>query len=344
MARLGVTLGDPAGVGPEVTESALADRRDSDVLLFGPEGLADVMAARLGVGSRVQQPFDGRRGEASAASGSAALAALHAAMEAARAGEIDALVTAPISKEALAMAGCADRGHTWILARELGDGPVAMAFLGERLRVVLASDHVPLVQALATLTPKRVVEVAALLAGVLSRWARIPSPRLALAGLNPHAGENGIMGDEEERILMPAVEQARARGVALSGPLPADALPRPGFDSGEDVGHGGERQRDAGAARTAHLAGPRHSVRAGRYRHAHAGRRHARRHPDGGGIDQRNRMSPSDDNLPELALIDQLDVFVNGAIEGPVRIPRSQPLTGGSISQRWTIRVPYPST
>jgi 4-hydroxythreonine-4-phosphate dehydrogenase len=235
MPRLGVTLGDPAGVGPEVCEGALSGCRGSDVTLFGPAGIADAMAERLQVAASVQEPFAGPRGEASAASGRAALAALAAAIGAARSGEIDALVTAPISKEALALAGSDDLGHTWLLARELGAGDaVAMAFVHERLRVILASDHVPLRRALDDLSGERILQVTEMLRGLLVTWGRLPTPRLALAGLNPHAGEGGILGREEEDLLVPVVTEARHRGIDLSGPHPADSLFRRAYDGDFD--------------------------------------------------------------------------------------------------------------
>lgn len=231
-----MTLGDPAGVGPEVVAAATAalleERADLRLLLVGPRGVADVIAA--GHGERVealtQERFTAARGAPSAESGRAALAALMAAIAEAQSGAVEALVTAPLSKHAIAMAGSTDRGHTWILARELGVGPVAMAFLGEKLRVVLATDHVPLRQLFVDLTPARIVEVAELLAEALRRWRRLERPRLALAGLNPHAGEEGLLGNEEERWLQPAVVAARQRGLDLSSPLPADSLFRRAYD------------------------------------------------------------------------------------------------------------------
>ncbi len=233
--RLAITLGDPAGVGPEVSAAAvragLTEREELQLVLVGPRGLADRLApGEPRVSAVCQNEFVGPRGVASAAGGRAALAALHAAIALANAGEVDGLVTAPLSKEALALAGSADRGHTGILARHLASGPVAMAFLGERLRVVLATEHLPLRQALAALTVERLVEVTGLFDAVLRRWPGLTRPRLALAGLNPHAGEAGLLGDEEQALLVPAQQAAVRAGYALSGPWPADALFRRALD------------------------------------------------------------------------------------------------------------------
>ncbi len=228
--RLLVTLGDPAGIGPEVSERAaqelLASAPEVELTLFGPGGLVEAMARRLGgrVRADAGPAFGGPLGQPSAQSGAAALSALMRAIAAAKAGAGEAIVTAPISKEAIALAGSADRGHTEILARELGAGPTAMAFFSERLRVVLATTHIPLAEVPRQLSSARVVEVAILLAQVLRQRLGIAAPRLGLCGLNPHAGEHGLLGHEELQVLEPAVAQARAQGVDLRGPFPADTL------------------------------------------------------------------------------------------------------------------------
>jgi 4-hydroxythreonine-4-phosphate dehydrogenase len=228
--RLAVTLGDPAGIGPEVVERAaaalLAENTNVELVLVGPTGLVEPMAARLRQRTRPEPvlAFAGPLGEPSAASGKCALAALMRGIDLGRRRAVDAIVTAPLSKHALAMAGSEDRGHTEILARELGAGPTAMAFFSERLHVVLTSTHVPLRHAINGLSAARVVEVTGLLHRALADYLAVASPRLALAGLNPHAGEAGLLGDEEQRVLVPAAEEARDRGFNLSGPHPADTL------------------------------------------------------------------------------------------------------------------------
>lgn len=228
--RLAVTLGDPAGIGPEVIERSapalLAENPAVELVLVGPAGIVEPLCSRLRERARPETvaPFHGPMGEPSAASGMAALAALMRGIELGRRRAVDAIVTAPLSKHALAMAGSEDRGHTEILARELGAGATAMAFFSEKLHVVLTSTHIPLRQAVSALSAARVVEVTGLLHRALADYLGMPSPRLALAGLNPHAGEAGLLGDEEQRVLVPAVEEARDRGFNLSGPHPADSL------------------------------------------------------------------------------------------------------------------------
>ena len=256
--RLAVSLGDPAGIGPEVVEKALPPfltQHDAvQLVLIGPDelarGIVDRVLARPLVAARraecaarlhvdatgSQARFLGPIGRASAEGGEAALAAFMRAIQLAKNREVDALVTAPISKEALALAGCADRGHTEILARELGAGPTAMAFVSGgdsavahraspgALRVVLVTAHVSLRQAIELLSVERVVATARLFADALRGPFGIARPHLALAGLNPHAGEKGLMGDEETLVLEPAVVAARAAGVDLAGPYPADSV------------------------------------------------------------------------------------------------------------------------
>ncbi len=230
MVRLAVTLGDPAGVGPEVAEKACAALLREvpivELVLVGPAGMADGIAKGLGTRAKAetQTAFGGRLGEPSAESGRAALHALLRAIELARHHAVDGLVTAPLSKEALALAGSEDRGHTEILSRELGVGPTAMAFFSDQLRVALVTTHEPLRRALQHITTARVVEVAALLHRGLVELLGLSTPRLALAALNPHAGEAGLLGDEERRVLTPAVDEAQARGIDLDGPFPADTV------------------------------------------------------------------------------------------------------------------------
>jgi len=211
LPRIGITLGDPSGIGPEIVQKALADERVRsvcDAVPYGPTAdLLDSFPA----------------GRLSARSARAAHDAIVDAVRDATAGRLAAIVTAPINKEAFSLAGLTWRGHTEMLAELTGADHVAMMFYAESLRVVLATVHVPLADVPRELTPARVDEVIALTADELPRFG-IERPRLALAGLNPHAGEHGLIGREDEDVLVPAVERARRRGVDLVGPLPADTV------------------------------------------------------------------------------------------------------------------------
>ena len=209
--RIGITVGDPAGIGPEIAAKAVADTRVQEIcepVLYGP--------------SR-PDPTRFRPGVLSADAGRAAYDAILDAVRDAQAKRIDAIATAPVNKEAFALAGLRWRGHTDLLAHLTGAEHVAMLFDSEALRVVLATVHVSLADVPGLLTEDSLLATLRLTARELPRFG-IGSPRIALAGLNPHAGEHGLMGDEEQRVLEPAVRVARSEGIDVSGPWPADTV------------------------------------------------------------------------------------------------------------------------
>ncbi len=208
--RVGITVGDPAGIGPEIARKAADDPRVLDVcepILYGP--------------AEADNRFP--IGRISADAGRAAYDAILKAVSDARRGEIAAIATAPINKEAFAAARLPWRGHTELLAHLTGARRVAMMFHADVLRVVLATIHIPLAEVPRALTRESLEETIELTARELPRFGW-PFPRLALAGLNPHAGEHGLMGLEEDAVMIPAVEASRARGIDIDGPLPADTV------------------------------------------------------------------------------------------------------------------------
>jgi 4-hydroxythreonine-4-phosphate dehydrogenase len=152
------------------------------------------------------------------------LALLDLAIDGALTGEFAALVTAPVQKGLLNDAGIAFTGHTEYLATRVGGGPPVMLLTTGELRVALATTHVPLRAVSAALSVEALCHTAATLAQALESWWGISAPRIAVCGLNPHAGEGGHLGDEEIRIITPAIERLRARGIRVSGPLPADTV------------------------------------------------------------------------------------------------------------------------
>jgi 4-hydroxythreonine-4-phosphate dehydrogenase len=198
-----VTVGDPRGIGPEVVAKALAQDREASDLC------ADVML----VGGA-----DARPGLSDAEAGKVAAEAIEQAARLALAGEVDAIVTGPVHKQSLHTAGYRFPGVTEFLGH-LADAPVAMMLVTGRLRVVLVTTHIPLRDVPTALTMDTVVATGRLTGDALRRWWGIASPRLAVCALNPHAGEGGIFGDEDDRILAPA-----ARLLGASGPLPADTV------------------------------------------------------------------------------------------------------------------------
>ena len=145
------------------------------------------------------------------------------AVEDARRGEVAAIATAPINKEAFRLAGLSWSGHTDLLAQLTGATDVAMLFHSDELRVVLATVHVPLADVPRLLTASVMERTIALTARELPRFDKI-APRIAVAGLNPHAGEHGLFGYEEADVIAPAIEACRRRGVDVSGPFPADTV------------------------------------------------------------------------------------------------------------------------
>jgi 4-hydroxythreonine-4-phosphate dehydrogenase len=241
--RIGVTLGDPGGIGPEVVLKALAGDHDlprAAYILFGTSGVVERAAGALGVRPDMAAWNPAETGgpglflseipahlEAApparpdARNGQASFGYFEAAVDAARRGALDAVVTAPVSKAAWKMAGVAWRGHTEYL-ESLYPGAI-MSFWSPRLKVALFSHHLPLREALAKV---RRADLLAFFRELDRTAGRMPGgPReLLVAGLNPHAGEDGLLGDEEEREIGPAVEAARAEGLRISGPYPPDTV------------------------------------------------------------------------------------------------------------------------
>jgi len=208
-ARIAITVGDPAGIGPEIARKAADDPRVREVcepVVYGPPA-----------GSRFTP------GELSAEAGKAAYDTLCAAVKDAQAGVVAAVATAPVNKLAFARAGLPWKGHTDLLAHLTGSPRVAMMFWSEPLKVVLATIHIPLASVSGALTRELVDDIIALSSRELPRFG-IAQPRLAVAGLNPHAGEDGLLGDEERKVLRPAIEAAQKRGLRIDGPFPGDTV------------------------------------------------------------------------------------------------------------------------
>jgi 4-hydroxythreonine-4-phosphate dehydrogenase len=236
-----VSLGDPSGIGPEVTAAALAAlRAELDPLVFGDPR---VLARELGaLGLPVLAPGEPappggalyavgrlpaaavRPGKPAAAGGAAQLAYLEAAFEAVRRGEAAALCTAPVSKAQVARALPGFVGHTEWLEARCGVRRSVMMLAGERLKIALVTNHVAFRELRRAITPARIVETLRITHRALQEDLGLARPRLALAALNPHAGDQGTFGDEEARLLRPALEAARAAGAPAQGPFPADSV------------------------------------------------------------------------------------------------------------------------
>lgn len=250
---LAITVGDPLGIGPEVTLSALADPAVAGAArwrIYGPRALlgdqgrqwpdadAQPQAPIAVVEPASEIPLPQGPARATAAGGALSFELVDRAITDARRdpadpAHIDGLVTAPISKEAWRLAGHAFPGHTDLLdARFTPPGPptdaparAVMMFVSEKLRVALVTTHIPLARVPGAITTERIVEVARLAAAACRRLG-IESPRIAICGLNPHAGEAGMLGDEDNLIIRPSVERARAEGLLATGPHPGDTIYR----------------------------------------------------------------------------------------------------------------------
>ena len=247
--RIGITMGDPAGIGPEVVLKAAAESEVGAACIPIIIGDAQLLAhnARtldLQCGYKIVrrgEPFPDRisdpliyhldnieghikPGIESGAAGKAAAGYIEAAVELCAAGSIDAIATAPINKRALFLGGYSFPGHTEFLAHLTGAEEVAMGFVAANLRVVLLSTHVPLSEAIRMVTRERIEKTVRLANRELRRWG-IEQPRLAMAALNPHGAEGGLFGIEEVSEMMPAIETCRVtEGIDLRGPFSADTV------------------------------------------------------------------------------------------------------------------------
>ncbi len=200
----------PAGASAGTVKSRATVAAATASAIVGIEAVS-----RLRVSSRLPRPSE--------RCGDAAFSYLDVAARAVLGGRFDALVTAPLNKLWMNRAGHRYDGHTGYLS-ELSGRPAVMMLAGKRLRVVLVTTHLALSEVPARLTTAAVLRAAATTAAHLERFHAMPRPRLAVAALNPHGGESGLFGDEEQRIIKPALSQLRRRGIAAAGPLPADTL------------------------------------------------------------------------------------------------------------------------
>jgi 4-hydroxythreonine-4-phosphate dehydrogenase len=250
--RIAITCGEPAGIGPEIALRAALDVADADCLLIGDAAQLKALAM-LVAPARVPRviasaaDFAAHRnvlcvldcplavpplpGHLDARNGAAVLSMLDTAIDAALAGHVDALVTAPVQKSTINEAGFAFTGHTEYLAKKTGAAAVVMMLAGETddgmLRVALATTHLALADVPAAITLEGLGTTLRIVRHDLVHRFGIADPRILVTGLNPHAGEGGYLGREEIDVITPAIEIARAQGWQVSGPYPADTLFQP---------------------------------------------------------------------------------------------------------------------
>jgi len=246
--RLALTVGDPGGIGPEITAALLARRAlvGADVFVIGAYGvlsnwlvpaacsparvipyaeaasveLPDSFPVFIDTGVDAKYP----RGRATAEGGRASGLAIETAAALAKRGLVEGIVTGPVSKEALAMAGFAGKSHTAMLARLFDAPDCQMMMVSDALRVVILTRDIPLRDVPGAVTAERVATGVRVTAAALAEFWRLEKPRIAVAALNPHGGGGGVLGDEELRVVSPALEALRGEGYLVEGPFSADTL------------------------------------------------------------------------------------------------------------------------
>ena len=244
--KLAITMGDPSGIGPEIIAKLFADQKHvPSTVVVGDAEILDNTIRRLGFPLSVEQiksvtdpavrpgqvpvlavgelPANLPTGRVDARSGRAAFNYVRTAIDLAMRKEINAIVTAPLNKEAMRAAGIHYAGHTEILADLTGTSNYAMMLVNEELRVILVTVHLPLAEAIQRLNVEAELSTIRLAHQALQRMG-INAPRIAVAGLNPHAGESGMFGTEDAEIVKPAIQQAIAEGINASGPWPGDTI------------------------------------------------------------------------------------------------------------------------
>jgi 4-hydroxythreonine-4-phosphate dehydrogenase len=242
---IGITMGDPAGVGPEISVKAVAEMNAEDrqrTRIYGNRATLDKALEATGLTLDLDEivvdlPIEGGPlvwGKLDPRAGDAAFRFIEKAVRDAQAGKIGCIVTAPINKEALNLAGHHYDGHTGMLAHLTGQQTAWMLLGSDRLKVIHVSTHVSLKTAIDRATPERIL--ATIRAGN-SHLKRIgyENPRSAVAGINPHCGENGLFGNEDDQQVVPAVAMARAEGINVVGPISADTVYHRAYNGAFDL-------------------------------------------------------------------------------------------------------------
>lgn len=248
--RIAITLGDPNSVGPEVVLKCLSDTRMMNFMqpiLVGSAHVLKVHARKLGLTDLrfhvVQQvpdtiqdggltvldvaggsAFEVQFGKINEQAGALSMKSVEAAVDLCMAGKADAMVTAPISKEAISMAGYTDPGHTEFIATRTGSDTFTMMMVSGELRVGLVTGHIPIWDIPKSVTRDNILEKVRVISASLVRDFGITRPKIALLGLNPHAGDGGVLGREEQESIIPAIERSCEEGNLVFGPFPADSF------------------------------------------------------------------------------------------------------------------------
>jgi 4-hydroxythreonine-4-phosphate dehydrogenase len=231
---IGITMGDPNGISPEIVVKAVNSSEIKNIctpVIFGSNEILESAAKLTGLKTNcdIYDPSNFKNADLKTSrvdrkAGEASIAYIRRAVKAAMSGEVDAIVTAPISKESTHLAGSKFPGHTEMLKDLTGTKEVVMMFDGGKFRVVLVTIHTALREVPRLITKERVLSVITITHRSLVQQFKIPKPKIVVCGLNPHAGESGAFGDEEIVHISPAIAEARKMGISITGPLPADTL------------------------------------------------------------------------------------------------------------------------
>ncbi len=247
---IGITMGDPTGIGPEIIVKALSMGEPFQAcrpIVFGDREVLSraIQIQKLSVTIEVIEkiPEDGylpqkifllplsqlevpslRFGKPDRACGEAMVKYIEEAVKRVRRGELDAITTCPINKQAMNSAGYSFPGHTELLAHLAQTSPVAMMFLGSKWKIVLVTTHLPLKDISKWITSNRILSTIRLTADGMKKYFGTAHPRIAVLGLNPHCGEDGLLGEEEKREILPAIAEAKSLGMDVEGPFPADSF------------------------------------------------------------------------------------------------------------------------
>lgn len=246
MKKIAITMGDAGGVGPEIVMKAVALPKVRDRIIpvvIGSEKVLSEAAKISGVKADLISPLDEhaelprdevffvpvdshgdiQQGKATKEGGEVSVGCVRTAVQLCLEKKVDAMVTAPISKKAISLAGYSWPGHTEMIAELTGVKEVAMMFVGEKLKVILTTIHTSLSAVPGMITRKRVLDTIHMALRACNMF-NISTPRIGVAGLNPHAGEEGLFGNEEMKEIAPAIEQAKSKGINAMGPYPPDVI------------------------------------------------------------------------------------------------------------------------
>ena len=250
LPKIGITMGDPTGIGPEIIVKALSMKEPFQgcrPIVFGDHEVLSKAIQMLNLSTRIEVvdkiPEDGylpekiflfslsrlkmaslRFGKPDRACGEAMVKYIGEAVQWVKNGQLNAMTTCPINKQAINAAGYFFPGHTELLAHLVGASSVAMMFLGSRWKIVLVTTHLPLKDVSKWITVNRILSTLRLTNEGMKKYFGIPQPRIAILGLNPHCGEEGLLGEEEEKEILPAIAQAKSLGIDVQGPFPADSF------------------------------------------------------------------------------------------------------------------------